>query len=165
MKRRSQKKRKHGALIIPVLMVLLMSSYAWGDVGSLESGKQSFENKCGTCHSLKDPLTSTKSKAEWRGVVRSMVTYGARLNNMERENVASYLSARSTFTTYCSTCHDLKQVVTDDAAKRNWQLTIDQMTNHFKDLTAKGMTKGKKQITANEKKSIADLLTVLLGEE
>lgn len=35
------------------------------------------------------------------------------------------------------------------------------MSDHFKELAFKGMTKGKDQITEQEKTEIADLLTVL----
>jgi len=130
---------------------------------SMRLGKATFQTSCGSCHSLKDALTVTMSKAEWTSTVKRMITQGAELDGQERNNVINYLSARSTFSNFCSTCHDLGKVVDDK--ERNWNLTIDQMGAHFKDLSAKGMTKGKSMISESDKKDIAALLTVLLDKK
>mgnify|MGYP002725814196 CR=1 FL=1 len=93
-----------------------------------------------------------------------MVAYGAKLNRKQRKHVINYLNARSIFSRSCSLCHDLGQVVTDDSATRNWEKTIEEMGQHFKEVEFKQKVKGKQPPTKKEKKEIVKLLGVLLAE-
>lgn len=150
------------ATCLVLIPLLANNCMADGNTATLGMGKTSFENKCNQCHSLKAPLVRTDSRAGWDKLVKQMVIYGAQLNSTGRENVVTYLNARSTFSNYCSTCHDLAQVVTKDSKTRDWKMTIDQMKNHFQELSLKQLVQDKKQITDREKSEISDLLTVLL---
>lgn len=132
--------------------------------GPLALGKAVFEAKCGRCHSLTKGLTVIQTRSEWKKTVKKMVAYGADLKRKERKNVVQYLSARSLFDRSCSLCHELGQVVTDDSATRNWEKTIGEMGNHFKDVEFKEKVVGKQPPTKKEQQQIVQLLKVLLAE-
>ncbi len=148
---------------ILIAMLFLQTSFA-GAGDSLAQGKKAFESKCGRCHSLTKALTGIQTKPEWKKTVKKMVAYGAGLNRKERKNVVQYLSTRSLFDRSCSLCHELSQVVTDDSATRNWQKTIEEMGDHFKDVEFKKKVVGKQPPTKKEQKEIVQLLKLLLSE-
>ena len=158
---------KVGLFLFATLLYLTMFSlkplYAGSD-NSLAQGKKAFESKCGHCHPLTKVLTVVQTKSEWKKTVKKMTAYGAILKSKERKMVVQYLSARSLFDRSCSLCHDLGQVVTDDSATRNWQKTIEQMGDHFKDVEFKEKVVGKQPPTKNEQQEIVQLLKVLLSE-
>ena len=160
--------RKRIVIIALAVFVLFVSGNPinaedWtGTVEKLQTGKTNFEKKCRLCHSLGSSLEKVDSKRGWTKTVKKMVTYGAHLNSTDRDNVVGYLSGRSSFVKHCGTCHDLTKVVSDENKKTDWMMTVKQMSDHFKALASKGMSKGKTKITNNDKKEIAAFLTVIL---
>lgn len=56
------------------------------------SPKDIIEKRCTVCHSINRVYSGKKSKAEWEITVDRMISYGAQLNQDERETVIKHLS-------------------------------------------------------------------------
>jgi uncharacterized membrane protein len=56
------------------------------------SPKDIIEKRCSVCHSTNRVYDAKKSKADWESTVARMISYGAQLNQDEREAVINYLS-------------------------------------------------------------------------
>ena len=167
MIRKVKMRKRIGIISVAAFALLVAWNLVSAEGGSnavqkLQAGKTAFENKCKLCHSLSDSLEKVDNKSGWTKTAKRMVTYGAHLNTADRHNVVDYLSGRSSFVKYCGTCHDLIKVVSDEKKKQDWMMTIKQMSDHFKALASKGMSKGKAKISEHEKEEIAGFLTVIL---
>jgi cytochrome c2 len=75
-------------LVILILILAIISTALAADI----SPKDIIEKRCSVCHSTNRVYDAKKSKADWESTVSRMTSYGAQLNQDEREAVINYLS-------------------------------------------------------------------------
>ena len=85
---------KQGWCFLVVLAISsLASATAFGaDSSPLASGKNLFEEKCGTCHELERALVVQSDRSGWEGRIKRMVDYGASIDETESVRILDYLT-------------------------------------------------------------------------
>jgi cytochrome c2 len=76
------------SLMTLILILAIISIASAADI----SPKDIIEKRCTVCHSTNRVYDAKKSKADWESTVVRMISYGAQLNQDEREAVINYLS-------------------------------------------------------------------------
>jgi hypothetical protein len=58
-----------------LLFIITIICFASGSFAAVQTDKELFETKCGTCHSLKRSLRKTKGLKAWKRTVKRMARY------------------------------------------------------------------------------------------
>jgi mono/diheme cytochrome c family protein len=74
---------------VAVIVDYLVKTYSH-DSGA--EAKKLVEGSCGSCHGMDVVTSAQKTKEEWTGVVREMISYGATLQESQIPEVADYLA-------------------------------------------------------------------------
>lgn len=155
------------AFTISAAVVLSLSAVTAGEgpdrLETLRDGKATMEKACKMCHSLSRALSTNKDREGWDQTVKRMVTYGAPLNKGQRDAVASYLTAKSSFETNCNACHSNLRVLSDSALGTDWKATVDRMVKHLEELSKKDQEA--RQISEEEAQDIGAYLTIVIPKD
>jgi mono/diheme cytochrome c family protein len=111
-------------------------------------GKELAEKECSTCHGLDLAASFTNTKAEWEGVVQSMIDKGANLKKEDISPVAEYLAAaygpkqakepekkdntaaiKQLAEEACGGCHDFSPVAEQRLSKPDWDNLVRSMVD------------------------------------
>ena len=144
------------SLFVLVVMSFLLSGLSYAqetdDSGKLK-GKAAFETKCSTCHQTSRTLKKTKDKKGWEGTVKRMQTNSfGKITDDEVKEIVYFLTAKSTFETKCSTCHQTSRALKKTKDKKGWEDTVGRM-----------QTKSFGKITDDEVKMVVDYLATERG--
>jgi cytochrome c5 len=110
-------------------------------------GKQILQNSCTSCHGLDGVVRLHLDKAGWEGVVASMVSNGAQVEQKDFPVLIDYLAknfgtapakpaqagggndaaAKKILEDTCTTCHDLDLVSSQHLGKEEWQGIVNSM--------------------------------------
>jgi mono/diheme cytochrome c family protein len=75
-----------------IITAILFASFAFA---AEQKGKELFEAKCGSCHSLERSLRKTKGLKSWERTIKRMAGYPkAEISAIETEEIAKYLAER-----------------------------------------------------------------------
>ncbi|MGB2690455.1 MAG: multiheme c-type cytochrome [Desulfobacterales bacterium] len=75
-----------------IIIAIFAASFAFA---SVQEGKELFEAKCGSCHSLERSLRKTKGLKSWKRTIKRMAGYTrGRTSETEEEKIAEYLAER-----------------------------------------------------------------------
>lgn len=155
------------AITISAALALSLSAVTAGEgpdrVETLQDGKATMDKACKICHSLSRTLSKQKDRQGWDQTVKRMVTYGAPLNKAQRDSVASYLTAKSSFEINCNACHSNLRVLSDSALGTDWKATVNRMAKHLDELSAKDQEARK--LSAEEIQDIAAYLTIVIPKD
>jgi len=77
--------------MLKMLSIILLSAVNSVAIASTDSPKDIIEKRCTVCHNVSLIYNAKKSKAEWKETVDRMISYGARLNNEEKQALIKYL--------------------------------------------------------------------------
>ena len=110
-------------------------------------GKQILQTACTSCHGLDGVVRLHLDKAGWEGVVASMVSNGAQVDQKDFPVLIDYLAknfgnapagqqasgggndaaAKKLLEDSCTTCHDLDLVSSQHLSKEDWQSVVNSM--------------------------------------
>ena len=74
---------------VPIIVNYLLKTYSQ-DPGA--EPKKLVEGACGSCHGMDIVASAQKTKDEWNGVVREMISYGADIKEAQIPAVVEYLA-------------------------------------------------------------------------
>jgi hypothetical protein len=75
-----------------IIIAIFVASFAFA---SVQEGKELFEAKCGSCHSLERSLRVTKGLVAWKRTIKRMAGYPkGEISETEAEEIAEYLAER-----------------------------------------------------------------------
>jgi cytochrome c5 len=97
------------------------------DAVALKAGKEIFEKSCKLCHSLDRPLAQIKGAKDWEATVIHMVGNGAKLDEPQKAQVVTFLSAKSLFETKCNLCHSVSLPLGKAKSAAEWVATVQKM--------------------------------------
>ena len=92
------------------------------------SGKATFEQECGKCHSLKYAQDVTYSREEWEITVAMMRSNGAQFTDEQKLVIIDYLTAKSLLETKCSVCHPVDRPLSKAKSIEDWKATVTRMS-------------------------------------
>jgi hypothetical protein len=75
---------------VTILGCLVVGTAAGSD--KKDKGRELFEDICSYCHSLHKVDGKQLSKAEWRGLIRGMISEGAPVTDKEYSMIVNYLA-------------------------------------------------------------------------
>jgi len=111
-------------------------------------GKQILEDACTACHSLGGVVKLHLDKDGWEGLIASMVSNGAQIDQKDLPVLVDYLvknfgpagakadgaqasgpdaAAKTLLETACTACHDLDLVQDQHLSKEDWQMLVNSM--------------------------------------
>jgi cytochrome c5 len=137
-------------------------AYATAQDASLPAGdgKKILETACTACHGLEGVVKLHLDKDGWEGLVSSMVSNGAQVDQKDFPVLVNYLvtnfgpagskpaggqaagsdaDAKKVLETACTACHDLDLVQDQHLSKDDWQQLVNSMI-------AKGASVGDKEV-------------------
>ena len=122
-----------GLAMIATLTVFAVVSLRTCRVATV-AGRGSYEQVCGDCHSLTQPLHFVKTPAGWRRTVDRMQTrHEAPLDEGEAEEVVEFLtamrglSAGAAFQTRCQRCHYGSTSEWSDRSTEEWEAIVGRV--------------------------------------
>ena len=121
-------------------------------VSRLEKGKAILETVCTECHGLDEPLSKDISRAEWDSLLIGMTEKGARLTGEDKVLIVDFLSARLTFNTKCTVCHERQNVLDRVKVLAEWRATVKEMGSRKPGL-----------LNEEEVQAISAYLSIVLG--
>ena len=74
---------------VAVIVDYLVKTYSHD---SSAEAQKLVEGSCGSCHGMDVIISAQKTKEEWTGVVREMISYGATIQESQIPEVADYLA-------------------------------------------------------------------------
>ena len=137
---RSIKKKTFTAgMWIAATAMLAAIAFAAGQDDSALKAEKIVNTTCISCHDLRPIQTKALDADEWKKIVDSMVTKGAKVNTSDVPMVVSYLednfgplpegNGKSIVLEKCTVCHDLKRVRQHLASPEEWADTLNSMEN------------------------------------
>ena len=124
-------------------------------------GKKILQTACASCHGLEGVVSLRLDKSGWEGLVSSMISNGAQVDQKDFPVLIDYLvknfgppgskpasqtqpsssdtDAKKTLETACTACHDLDLVSDQHFSKDQWQDVVTAMVAKGASLTEKEM--------------------------
>ena len=111
-------------------------------------GKKILEDACTACHSLDGVVKLHLDKDGWEGLIASMISNGATVDQKDMPVLVDYLvknfgpagakaggaqaaggdaAAKTLLETACTACHDLDLVQDQHLSKEDWQMLVNSM--------------------------------------
>ena len=90
---KARRTRRHHIGLLPLLLMLGFAPLAITRTQLPEgNGKRVVEAVCAACHTLRNVTDSRRTAKQWEGIVDSMISFGAPLQEDEIETVVQYLA-------------------------------------------------------------------------
>ncbi len=110
------------------------------EVQIIQEGKKLVEERCTQCHDLDKVEEVSYDKDTWIETVDTMISYGANLNDKEKEKVIEYLYysyGEDLVEQRCTQCHKLSKIDEVSYDQEGWTSVVDTMIGYGANLNDK----------------------------